>query len=228
MTNQPINAIAMPRRPEVFKSIFGSNKPAAFLEWLTKRKKPLSQMTRSELRRQELLLDKDRTRLLDRITKLAKEKESLFERGAAERSAEVRRVMAQEFELKTTEQLMLGRQLNIRSKEMMTVSRLRMLRESADRAGQSNRLGLISQADMLRLGKMIETDAIRAEVYQERLDEILAIGSEVDQGAAALGESGDGVLKVWEKLDAGAIADTKEAYEEADRTVRERQAAPEA
>lgn len=185
-------------------------------------------MTRSELRRQELLLEKDRTRLLDRITRLAKEKEALFERGAAEHSPEVRRVMAQEFELKTTEQLMLGRQLNVRSKEMMTVSRLRMLRESADRAGQSNRLGLISQADMLRLGKMIESDAIRAEVYQERLDEILALGREVDQGATALGEAGDGVMKIWQKLDAGAITDTKEAFEEADRTVRERHAASEA
>jgi len=137
-------------------------------------------------------------------------------------------VMAQEFELKTTEQLMLARQLNIRSKEMMTVSRLRMLRENADRAGQSNKLGLISQGDMLRLGKLIESDAIRAEVYQERLDEILAIGSEVDQGAAALSNAGDGVLKVWEKMDAGALTDSEEAFEEADRTVRERHAAPEA
>jgi hypothetical protein len=198
-----------------------------FLEWLTKRKKPLSQMTRSELRRQELLLEKDRTRLLNRVTKIAKEKQELFERGAEEKTPEVRRMLAQEFELRTTEQLMLARQLNIRSKEMMTVSRLRMLRENADRAGQSNRLGLISQGDMLRLGKMIESDAIRAEVYQERLDEILAVGADVDQGSAALSDAGDGVLKVWEKLDAGAITDTREAFDEADRTVRERHAAPE-
>lgn len=200
----------------------------AFLEWLTKRKKPLSRMTRSELRRQELMLEKDRTRLLNRVTKIAKEKQELFERGAHEKAPEVRRMMAQEFELKTTEQLMLARQLNIRSKEMMTVSRLRMLRENADRAGQSNQLGLISQGDMLRLGKMIESDAIRAEVYQERLDEILAIGSEVDQGGAALSDAGDGVLKVWEKMDAGALTDAEEAFEEADRKVRERHATPEA
>ena len=212
----------------MFASLFNSKKPMAFLDWLTKRDKPLSRMSRSELRRQELLLDKDRTRLMNRVTKIAKEKHELFERGAQEKTPEVRRMMAQEFELKTTEQLMLARQLNIRSKEMMTVSRLRMLRENADRAGQSNRLGLISQSDMLRLGKLIETDAVRSEVYQERLDEILAIGSEVDQGSASLSDAGDGVLKVWEKLDAGAIADTHEAFEEADRTVREKHAAPEA
>lgn len=199
-----------------------------FFEWLTKRKKPLSRMTRSELRRQELLLEKDRKRLLDRITRLAKEKQELFERGAVERTPELRRMMAQEFELRTTEQLMLSRQLNIRSKEAMTVSRLRMLRENADRAGQSTKLGLISEADVLRLGKLIESDAVRAEVYQERLDEILSIGAGVDEGAAGLSEAGASVLKVWEQMDAGAITDAAEGFDEADRRVRERHATPEA
>ena len=200
----------------------------AFLEWLTKRKKPLSQMTRAELRRQELLLEKDRSQLLNKVTKLAKDKQGLFERGAQEKTPEVRRMLAQEFELRTTEQLMLARQLNIRSKEMMTVSRLRMLRENAERAGQSSKLGLISEADMLRLGKLIESDAIKAEVYQERLDEILAVGAEVDQGAASLSDAGQTVLNVWDKMDQGVITDTTEAFDEADRSVRERHADAEA
>ena len=200
----------------------------ALLEWLTKRKKPLSRMTRSELRRQELLLEKDRTQLLNKVTKIATDKQTLFERGAQEKTPEVRRMLAQEFELKTTEQLMLARQLNIRSKEMLTVSRLRMLRENADRAGQSNRLGLVSETDILRLGKLIESDAVKAELYQERLDEILAIGSAVDEGAASLSEAGKTVMNVWEKMDAGAITDKTEAFDEADRSVREKHAAPEA
>jgi len=200
----------------------------AFLEWLTKRKKPLSQMTRSELRRQELLLEKERTQLLKKVQKIAKDKQELFEKGANEKTPEVRRMMAQEFELKTTEQLMLARQLNIRSKEMLTVSRLRMLRENADRAGQSSKLGLVSEADILRLGKLIESDSVKMELYQERLDEILAIGAGVDEGAAGLSEAGQSVMNVWEKMDAGAITDTTEAFDEADRSVRERHAAPEA
>jgi len=200
----------------------------AFLEWLTKRKKPLSRMTRAELRRQELLLEKDRTQLLRKVTKLAHEKQELFERGASEKTPEVRRVLAQEFETRTSEQLMLSRQLNIRSKEMMTVSRLRMLRENADRARQTGRLGLISEADILRLGKLIETDSVKAEVYQERLDEVLSIGAGVDEGAASLSEAGKSVMSVWDKMDAGAITDKSEAFDEADRSVRERQAAPEA
>ncbi len=199
----------------------------SLLDWLTKRKKPLSQMTRSELRRQELLLGKDRTQLLKRITKLAKEKQGIFEQGAGEAVPEVRRVLAQEFELKTGEQLMMSRQLNIRSKEMMTVSRLRMLRENADRAGSRGKIGLVSETDMLRLGKLIESDAIRGEVYQERLDEILKMGSEIDEGSAGLSDAGQTVLNVWEKMDNGAITDQSEAFDEADRSVRERHAAPE-
>ncbi len=199
----------------------------AFLEWLTKRKKPLSRMTRSELRRQELLLEKDRTQLLNKITKIAKDKHELFERGAEEKTPEVRRVLAQEFELKTTEQLMLARQLNVRSKEMLTVSRLRMLRENADRAGKSSKLGLISQTDILRLGKMIESDAVKTELYQERLDEILAVGVEADESGAVTSDAGRTVLDVWDKMDAGAITDKTEAFDQADRSVREKHAAPE-
>jgi hypothetical protein len=138
-------------------------------------------------------------------------------------------MFAQEFELMTSEQLMLSRQLNIRSKEMMTVSRLRMLRENADRAaGSGSKLGLISEKDILRLGKMIENDSVKTEMYQERLDEILKLGAEVDEGAAGMSEAGESVMQVWDQMDRGAIADTTEAFDEADRRVREQQrAAPE-
>ena len=183
-------------------------------------------MTRSELRRQELLLEKDRNRLLDRVTKLAKDKQGLFERGAGEQVPEVRRMLAQEFELKTSEQLMMARQLNIRSKEMLTVSRLRMLRENAERASKTGgKLGLVGEKDILRLGKLIENDAIKADLYQQRLDEVLAVGAEVDEGASGLSEAGQTVMDVWEKLDAGAIEDRAEAFDEADRRVREQQQA---
>ena len=196
----------------------------SLMDWLVKRKKPLSKMTRSELRRQELLLEKDRTQLVNKTTKLARQKQELFEKGANEKVPEVRRMMAQEFELKTSEQLMLSRQLNIRSKEMMTVSRLRMMRENADRAASTGgKLGLISEKDILRLGKMIENDSIRSDMYQERLDDVLKLGREVDEGSAALSDAGQTVLDVWDQMDRGAIEDSGEAYDEADRRVREQQ-----
>ena len=197
----------------------------SLFDWLTKRKKSLSQMSRTELRRQELLLEKDRTQLLKRISKLANQKQEVFQRGAGEKVPEVRQMLAQEFEIKTSEQLMVARQLNIRSKEMMTVTRLRMLRENADRAAATGgKLGLISEKDILRLGRLIESDSVKTEIYQERLDEVLSLGAAVDEGAAGLSEAGQTVLDVWDKLDAGAIADSTEAFDEADRRVREQQA----
>ncbi len=196
----------------------------SLMDWLVKRKKPLSKMTRAELRRQELLLEKDRTQLVNKTMKLARQKQELFEKGAKEKVPEVRRMMAQEFELKTSEQLMLSRQLNIRSKEMMTVSRLRMMRENADRAASAgSNLGLISEKDILRLGKMIENDSVKTELYQERLDEVLKLGREVDEGSAALSDAGQTVLDVWDQMDRGAIEDSTEAFDEADRRVREQQ-----
>ncbi len=200
----------------------------SLFDWFTKRKKPLSDMTRSELRRQELLLEKERNRLVNRITKLATGKQELFEKGVSEKIPEVRRILAQEFELKTTEQLMMARQLNIRSKEMLTVSRLRMLRENADRAkATGSKLGLISEKDILKLGKLIENDAIKADMYQQRLDDVLAIGGEMDEGIAALSQAGQTVMDVWDRMDTGMISDQSEAFDEADRRVREQQAAEE-
>lgn len=197
-----------------------------FLEWLTKRKKPLSQLTRSELRRKELILEKDRVRLVNRVKKLATEKQSIFDKGSDEKMPELRRAYAQEFDLKTTEQLMVSRQLNIRSKEMLTVSRLRMLRENADRAKQTGgTLGLVSEVDILKISKLIETDAVKSEIYQERLDELLGVGAGIDEGEAALSESSAAVMEIWNRLDAGSITDKAEAFDEADRRVREQQRA---
>lgn len=197
-----------------------------FLEWLTKKQKPLAKMTRQELRRQELLLEKQRGQLLNRLERLAREKKELFNRGAGEKTPEVRRVYAQEFEMKTTEQLMIARQLNIRCKEVMTVARLRMLRENADRGrATGGKLGLIGQADILKMGKLIEADAVTSEMYQDRLDEILAVGTEVDEGAVGLSDMGRTVMNIWDKMDSGDIGDETEAFDEADRRVREQQSA---
>lgn len=197
------------------------------LDWMTKKDKPLSKMTRQELRRQELLLEKERAQMLKRIEKIANEKQTLFERGAKEKTPEVRRTLAQEFELKTSEQLMVSRQLNIRSKEWLTVSRMRMLRENAERAkAHGNRLGLVRESDLLRLGKMIENDSVSTEMYQERLDEVLALGVEADEGRAELSEAGQSVMDIWDKMDSGLIANDTEAFDEADRRVREQQSTP--
>jgi hypothetical protein len=197
------------------------------LDWLTKREKPLAKMTPDELRHQELLLDKDRAQLLRRVETLAAEKQGLFDRGAREKLPEARRMMAQEFELKTTEQLMVGRQLNIRSKEALTIGRLRMLKENAARSKERGGLVPINECDLIALERLIEDDAVSTEMYQERLDRVLSLGTSVDQGATGLSQAGQQVMDIWDKMDSGLIKDSSEGFDEADRRVRERQAGSE-
>ena len=89
----------------------------------------------------------------------------------------------------------------------------------------NGRIGLIGEKDILRLGKLIENDSIKAEVYQERLDEVLSVAAGVEEGTDGLSEAGRSVMDVWQKLDDGAIADAADAFDEADRRVRDQQSA---
>jgi hypothetical protein len=193
----------------------------ALFDWIIRKHPPLSRMTRQELRRQELLLQRDRDQLLKRINDLAAKKQEIFDRGRVEKSPEVRRLLAQEFDLKTTEQLMAGRQLNIRSKEALTFTRMRMLRESADRSkSRGMNGGLLGQRDLLALERLIESDAISTEMYEDRLDAMLR--TDGNNGEGLLTPGSRQVLDVWEQMDTGLLGDAAQAFDEADRRVRER------
>lgn len=197
-----------------------------FFDWLTTKRKTLTTMSAAELRAQEMLLTNERDRMQARIRKLAADKQKLVEQGAKEKTPEMRRTYAQQFDLQHTEQMMVARQLNIRSKELLTVSRLRMLREnaSASRLADAGRI-TIREGDLATIARLIESDSVSSEVYQERLDEILALGQAADEGAAGLSPAGQELMKIWSDLDAGLIKDTQTAYDEAERRVRERGAA---
>src|SRR5947209_18449257 len=93
------------------------------------RKKTLSELNKTELRREEILLSKQRDRLFKKIETISTAKQKIFQQGATQKSPELRKALAQDFELKTQEQLMSAREFNLRSKELLTVSRLRMVKE---------------------------------------------------------------------------------------------------
>lgn len=193
-----------------------------FFEWLTTRRKTLATMSASELRAQEMLLENDCNRMQAKVRKLAGDKQKLVEQGAKEKTPEMRRTYAQHFDLLHTEQMMVARQLNIRTKERLTTSRLRMLREHAPSTVLAGGRITIRDSDLAVIARLIENDQITGEMYQERLDEILALGHEADQGAAGLSPAGQELMKIWNDLDAGLIKDTQAAFDEAERRVRER------
>src|SRR5688500_20187775 len=102
----------------------------ALIDKIFGRKKTLSELDRQELRKEEILLTKQRDKLFKKIEGIAGEKQKIFQQGATQKSPELRKALAQQFELKTQEQLMSARELNLRSKELMTVARLRMVKET--------------------------------------------------------------------------------------------------
>jgi len=197
-----------------------------FFTWLTTKRKTLATMSVSELRAQEMLLENERNRMQAKMSKLAGDKQKIVARGAKEKTPELRRTFAQQFDLLHTEQMMIGRHLNIRSKELLTVSRLRMLRESSQRSRLgAGALPTIREGDLATIERLIENDKITSEMYQERLDEILQIGVEADEAAAGVSPAAQELLKVWNDMDAGLIKDTNAAFDEAEKRVREQHAA---
>lgn len=194
-----------------------------FFQWLTTKRKTLGTMNVAELRAQEMLLENECNRMQAKVRQLATDKQKLVEQGSKEKTPEMRRTLAQQYDLHHTEQMMVARQLNIRGKERLTVSRLRMLRENqpTTRLGTTGRIA-IRPSDMSVIARLIENDQINTEMYQERLDEILALGQTADEGEAGLSPAGQELLRVWDDMDHGLIKDTQSAFDEAEKRLRER------
>jgi hypothetical protein len=190
--------------------------------------KTLSDLTKQELRKEEILLTKQRDRLFKRIETITVDKQKIFQHGATQRSPELRKALAQDFELKTQEQLMAARELNLRSKELLTVSRLRMVKENQAGGRALGRLN-VTDKDVAKITSWIEDDSVTQDMYVERLDAILETGAQADKdalAAAGLTSAGQELMDIWNQMDRGAMKED-EAFEEADKAVRQRHAAKE-
>jgi hypothetical protein len=187
-----------------------------------KKEKTLSELTTAELRREEILLTKDRDKLFKKLEQITADKQKIFQQGASQKSPELRKALAMQFELKTQEQLLAGRQLNVRSKELLTISRVRMLKENMPKAsGAMGRLNL-GEKDVARITSWIEDDAVSQDMYNERLDEMLGLGAQSDKDAmerAGLSSTGQELMNIWNDMDRGTIKQ-EEAFTEADKAVR--------
>lgn len=194
-----------------------------------KKEKTLSELSAAELRREEILIGRERDKLFKKIEGLTNDKKRIFEHGKDQKSPELRKALAMQFELKTQEQLQVGRQLNVRSKELLTVSRVRMLKESAPKmSGAMGRLNL-TEKDVARISGWIEDEAVTQDMYLERLDEMIGLGVQSDKDALAksgLSSAGNEIMNIWNDLDRGAVEE-KVAFEEADKAVRNKQASAE-
>ena len=198
----------------------------ALIDKLFGKTKTLSELSKQELRKEEILIGKQRDRLFKRIEEIATAKQKIFQQGATQKSPDLRKALAQQFELKSQEQVMVARELNLRSKELMTVSRLRLLQETRSSGTALGRLNVTGK-DMARITSWIEDDAVSQDMYQERLDEILELGAQADKDSlaqAGLTSAGNELMHLWEEMDKGHLKED-EALEEAEKTVRRKQGA---
>jgi hypothetical protein len=196
----------------------------ALIDKIFGRKKTLSELDRQELRKEEIMLTKQRDRLFKRIEQISVDKKKIFEQGSTQKSPELRKALAQDFELKTQEQLMSARELNLRSKELMTVSRLRMVRENKDRGRAMGRLN-VTDKDVAMISQWIEDDAVSQDMYLDRLNTLLDLGTQSDKDAlanAGLSGAGQELMNIWNELDRGTMKH-EEAFDEADKAVRRKQ-----
>ena len=200
----------------------------ALLDKLFGKTKTLSELSKQELRKEEILIGKQRDRLFKRIEDITVNKKKIFEQGKAQKSPELRKALAQQFELKSQEQIMVARELNLRSKELLTVSRLRMIKENTERGKALGRLN-VTDKDVAKITSWIEDDAVSQDMYQERLDQILELGAQADKdslASAGLTSAGQELMHLWEQVDRGDIKED-EAFEEADKAVRRKHGAME-
>ena len=116
--------------------------------------KTLSDLSRTELRKEEIILSKQRDRLFKKIETFRRRKAENFSAGkGSEIPGRLRRALAVQFEMKTQEQMLNARELNCASKELMTVSRLRMIKENSEHGRGKGRLNLTDR-DVARIGFM--------------------------------------------------------------------------
>lgn len=200
----------------------------ALIDKIFGRNKSLTELDAHELRKQEILLSKGRDKLFKRIESISTDKQRIFKQGAEQKSPELRKALAMEFELKTQEQLLAARELNLRSKELLTVSRLRLIKESRQSSGAMGRLSLTDK-DVARMTQWIEDDTVTQDLYQERLNTLLGLGADSDKDAleqAGLSGAGQELMSIWSQLDRGAMKQDQ-AFDAADQAVRRRAASAE-
>jgi hypothetical protein len=195
----------------------------ALIDKIFGHKKTLSELNRQELRKEEILLTKQRDRLFKRIEQISNDKQKIFQQGATQKSPELRKSLAQQFELKTQELLMSARELTLRSKELMTVSRLRLVKENNESGKATGRLNLTDK-DVVKISQWIEDDAVSQDVYRDRLDALLDLGGQVDHDSlesAGLTSAGQELMNIWSEMDRGTVK-PEQAFDAADKAVRKR------
>jgi hypothetical protein len=191
-----------------------------FFEFLGVKKKDL---TLEQVKREEIKLGIRETQTLSKLEKLEKEREDIFSKGMKIKSPPRRRQLARLYEMKSSGVKTLERELSILSKEITTISALKLALERRV-TGKDGVSRILERVDEARLMTYLEDDKISQEMYLEKLNGVL---STVTDGATQitedLGKEGSEVMDVWQKMDEGEIENFADGLKLADKAVRQKE-----
>jgi hypothetical protein len=191
-----------------------------FLDFLGLKKKELSL---EQVKREEIRLGIKENQTLGKLEKLEKEREEIFARGLKMKSPAHRRQLARLYEAKAGGVKTLERELALISKELTTISALKLAleRQQSSREGVSKVLRRVDEAQLMTY---LEDDKISQEMYLEKLNNVLsAVTDNASQITESLGKEGSEVMDVWQKMDEGEIENFEDGLKLADKAVRARE-----
>jgi hypothetical protein len=113
---------------------------------------------------------------------------------------------------------MAARELNLRSKELLTVSRLRMVKENTEKGGRWDALN-VTDKDVAKISGWIEDDAVSPGHVQRPSERDPRAGRTSRQGRArgsGFERRGQELLSIWNEMDRGAMKQ-EEAFEKPTR-----------
>jgi hypothetical protein len=175
------------------------------------------------VRREEIRLGIKENQTLGKLEKLEKEREEIFARGMKMKSPAHRRQLARLYEAKAGGVKTLERELSLLSKELTTISALKLAleRQQSSREGVSKVLRRVDEAQLMTY---LEDDKISQEMYLEKLNNVLsAVTDNAHQITESLGKEGAEVIDVWQKMDEGEIDSFEDGLKLADKAVRARE-----
>jgi len=181
------------------------------------------ELTLEQVKREEIKLGIRETQTLSKLEKLEKEREDIFAKGLKIKSPPRRRQLARLYEMKSSGVKMMERELGVLSKEITTISALKLAleRRQTSKEGVSR---ILERVDEAKLMTYLEDDKISQEMYLEKLNGVLSTVTDgAHQITEDLGKEGSEVMDVWQKMDEGEIENFTDGLKLADRAVREKE-----
>lgn len=187
----------------------------SIIDKLFRRKKELQL---DEVRIEEKRLELKEHQMVKKLETLDREKQDLFKMGAETKSKALRRIYARKFEESTKNMQLVERELVRVGKELRLLSRIRMVLERSGRSPMAaGLLQRLNESQMHDLMRMIDADNIKEAEFLEKLDVMLGLTEDREQ-AEGLGDEGNEVMNIWEKMDQGEF-EFEEGLREASRSI---------